>query len=84
MSGLSRDAGCPGWRDPASGRSVMGAGFPGWCRMSGLAGGAGCPGPGRMSGSCSLSPVPLVVLLHPCTWGLVHHSEHLREGLLGT
>ena len=64
--------------------SVMGAGFPGWCRMSGLAGGAGCPGRGRMSGSCSLSPVPLVVLLHPCTWGLVHHSEHLREGLLGT
>ena len=57
--------------------SVMGAGFPGWCRMSGLAGGAGCPGPGRMSGSCILSPVPLVVLLHPCTWGLVHHSEHL-------
>ena len=46
--------------------------------------GAGCPGRGRMSRSCSLSPVPLDVLLHPCTWGLVHHSEHLREGLLGT
>ena len=46
--------------------------------------GAGCPGQGRMSGACRLSPVPLVVLLHPCTWGLVHRSEHLREGLLGT
>ena len=91
MSGGSGRAGCPGlWPDVRADMvqlrvpSVMGAGFPGWCRMSGLAGGAGCPGRGRMSGSCSLSPVPLVVLLHPCTWGLVHHSEHLREGLLGT
>ena len=84
-------AGCPAARDGPDVRadlvqlrvsSLMGAGFPGV--GPDVRAGAGCLGPGRMSGSCSLSPVPLVVLLHPCTWGLVHHSVHLREGLLGT
>ena len=92
-------AGCLGWQGPASvmGRWIFGhwAECPAardgpdvradlvQLRVSSVIG-AGFPGSCRMSGSCSLSPVPLVVLLHPCTWGLVHHSEHLREGLLGT
>ena len=91
MSGLG--AGCPAAREEpdvrASGRmsglnrSASGA-FCDGRRISGLVPDVRACGRGRMCGSCSLSPVPLVVLLHPCTWGLVHHSEHLREGLLGT
>ena len=90
---FGRWAGCPGFPETpdvrALGRMSGLARSSFWTfldgrRISGLVPDVRACGRGRMSGSCSLSPVPLVVLLHPCTWGLVHLSEHLREGLLGT
>ena len=80
MSGLAGWAGCPGHGQMSRPCSTSVAGLLLLLTSSG----AGCLGQGRMSGACRLSPVPLVMLLHPCTWGLVHHPEHLREGLLGT